>query len=59
MDYAILFKMSMMMGFLLAGFIALLIGGLIAGLVVFYRSAMKKFEGMVKDMEKWGGGSAE
>lgn len=48
----VLYRLSMMVGFLTAGFLALLIGAAIVALRCCYKSTMKDLDRMIDDIEK-------
>lgn len=48
----ILFRLSMMVGFLTAGFLAILIGAAVVALRYWYKSSMKDLDRMIDDIEK-------
>lgn len=48
----ILYRLSMMVGFLLAGFLALLIAALMATLCCWIKSSFRKLDRMLEDLEK-------
>lgn len=48
----IIYRLSILAGFLLASFIALLIGALIFGLRHWCKTTMKELEDMMDDLEK-------
>lgn len=47
-----IYRLSMLVGFLLAGFIALLIGAAIVALRCWYKSTLKDLNSMIDDLEK-------
>lgn len=48
----ILYRLSLMVGFLTAGFLAILIGAAVAALRYWYKSGMKDLNRMIDDIEK-------
>ena len=48
----IIYRLSMMVGFLTAGFLAMLIGAAIVALRCWYKSTMKDLDKMLDDIEK-------
>ena len=51
MEFEVLYRMSMLMGFLLAGFLALLIGVLIFALHSWAKSSIRELERLIDDLE--------
>ena len=51
MEMEMIYRLSMLVGFLLAGFIALLIGALIVGLRHCCKAAAKELEAMIDELE--------
>ena len=51
MELDIIYRLSMLVGFLTAGFIAILIGAAIVALRCWYRSTMKDLDRMIDDLE--------
>ena len=54
----IIYRLSMMVGFLTAGFLAMLIGAAIVALRCWYKSTIKDLDRMIDDIEKLGAGPA-
>lgn len=52
MEMEMIYRLSMLVGFLLAGFIALLIGAAIVALRCWYKSTLKDLNSMIDDLEK-------
>ena len=51
MEFEVLYRMSMLMGFLLAGFLALLIGVLIFALHSWAKASIRELERLIDDLE--------
>ena len=52
MEMEMIFRLSMLVGFLMAGFLSILIGAAIIGIRYWYKSSIRELDQMLDDLEK-------
>ena len=52
MEMEMIFRLSLLVGFLMAGFLGILIGAAIVGLRYWYKTSVRELDQMLDDLEK-------